>query len=361
MPIGTGAVLTRNLPQQKFEVNPALFDQYTKPADQPVQTVPFPGFGQASRIQVTQEGVVGSFDLVFQGTIVTTGTSNVATWQYPYGLITLYQLSGNGQVNFISCTGYDLYIESLLANRAYTDQTSVIPTQTNLNTAGTYNMQCVWHIPVAMDPTTLIGGLYAQSESTNLTYYIQVNTQASLFTITGGTVAIAGNFYVSETLFDVPYDPKNPDTLVIPDLTVLHGLQSNDFAVAGSFAPVANLFRANAQLERLIFYVNNGTTLMPVATPNGTTGLNTGQIIYGVATTPYTWNPLNKLMYKNNRDYRIALPAGVLVWDAVADNPARDSILLEGTPNIRLSLGILAGTTINAAASIHVVQETLFA
>lgn len=361
MPLGTGAILTQNLPSQKFDINPTLFDQLTKQANQPINTVAFPGFGQGTKLQVFQEGVLSEFNLVFQGSVTTTGaTVTIApNWPWPYGMIGLYQVSGNGQVNFLSVNGYDLYLRALLTNYAYVDSVTVsaIPG----SAAGTNQVQIVWHVPVAMDPTTNIGALYAQSESTNLTYYIQINTESALFTVTAGTIAISGNFYVAETLYDVPFDPSHPDTLVIPDLTVLHGYQANDFAVAGSFKPVANLFRANAQLERLIFYIENGASLMVPANNGATTGINSAQIIYGVATNPYNFSPITTLLHKMNRNYRNALPSGVFVWDAVVENAARDSILLEGTPNIRLQLGILSGTTIDASATVHVVQETLFA
>ena len=360
MPVGSGAVLTRNLPSQKFDINPALFDQLTKPADQPVNTVAFPGFGSGTKLQIFQEGVLSEFNLVFQGAVTTAGTVSIAaTWRWPYGLIGLYQLSGNGQVNFFSCNGYDLYIRALLSNRAYVDGMTV--SAFDGSSAGTTQVQIVWHVPVAMDPTTNVGALYAQSESTNLTYYIQCANLSDLFTVTTGTLTMTGNFYVQETLFDIPYDPSHPDTLVIPDLSVLHGFQANDFAVAGSFQPVANLFRANAQLERLIFYVENGTSLMVPQTNGATTGIAQAQIIYGVSTNPYNYNPITQLLFKQNRNYRNALPTGVFVWDAVADNPARDSILLEGTPNIRLQLTIASGTTIASSAQVHIVQETLFA
>ena len=63
--------------------------------------------------------------------------------------------------------------------------------------------------------------------------------------------------------------------------------------------------------------------------------------------------------FRNNRDYRVIFPDGHYCLDFVADNPARDLVLLEGVTNLRLRTQYTAAPT--GGSFVHFVQETLFA
>ena len=179
-----------------------------------------------------------------------------------------------------------------------------------------------------------------------------------MFNITTGTIAVTGTVFIEEEIFEVPYDPQHSDTLVIPDLTVLHGLVSNDNAVASQTTLDTQLFRINGQLERLFYYtVNLSTAAQPAFVP-ATTYVQT-QLIYGSNQNPYTFNPMSYQTFRNNRDYRVAFPAGMFCLDFVSDNPARDLVLLEGVTNLRLRTQYSAAPT--GGSFVHFVQETLFA
>jgi hypothetical protein len=187
---------------------------------------------------------------------------------------------------------------------------------------------------------------------------ITTGNSADLFNITAGTLAISATVYIEEEIFEVPYDPQHPDTLVIPDLTVLHGLVSNDNAVASQTTLDTQLFRINGQLERLFFYtVNLTTAAAPAFTINS--NYSQTQLIYGSNQNPYTFNPMTMQRFRNNRDYRVAYPDGLYCLDFVADNPARDLVLLEGVTNLRLRTQYVAAPT--GGSFVHFVQETLFA
>jgi hypothetical protein len=164
--------------------------------------------------------------------------------------------------------------------------------------------------------------------------------------------------FVEEEIFEVPYDPQHSDTLIIPDLTVLHGLVSNDNAVASQSTLDTQLFRINGQLERLFYYTVDLTTATLPAFVLAANYVQS-QLIYGSNQNPYTFNPQNMLRFRNNRDYRVAFPDGLNVLDFVADNPARDLVLLEGVTNLRLRTQYVAAPT--GGSYVHFVQETLFA
>lgn len=362
MPTGTGAIAIRNLPITKYQINPGLFNQLTSRVVFDPINFTLPSFGNYQNTQLLQVGIVSSINLLVVGTITTTGTTvTIApTAHWPWDLISV-QISGNGQNNFISCTGWDLTLRLRAANRAYVDGVSSYPTNPGaspFNVAGVANFTLAYKIPIAMDDTTLVGALYAQSEATNLVLKITTGNSADLFRITAGALAISGTVYVEEEIFEVPYDPQHSDTLVIPDLTVLHGLVSNDNAVASQTTLDTQLFRINGQLERLFFYtIDLSTAAAPAFVVTAT--YTQVQLIYGSNQNPYTFNPMNMQRFRNNRDYRVVLDNGLYCLDFVADNPARDLVLLEGVTNLRLRTQYSAAPT--GGSYVHFVQETLFA
>lgn len=361
MPTGTGAVNLRNLPVTKYVINPGLFNQLTSRVIFPPINFALPTFGNYVQNQLLQVGIVGSLNLIVAGTITTTGTTVTVTptARWPWDLISV-QISGNGQNNFINANGWDLTLRLRGANRAYVDTLSTYPSNavaSPFNVAGSSAFTLAYKIPIAMDDTTLVGALYAQSEATNLTYKISTAAQSDLFNIAAGTLAISATVYLEEEIFEVPYDPQHPDTLVIPDLTVLHGFVSNDNAVASQAVLDTQLFRINGQLERLFFYTVDKSTANIAFTNTATH--NYAQLIYGSNQTPYHFNPMNFLRWRNERDYRVVYPDGMYCLDFVADNPARDQVLLEGVTNLRLRTSYTAAPT--GGSYVHFVQETLFA
>lgn len=363
MPTGTGAIFTRNLPTTKFAVNPGYFNALTSKTVFNPGNFPLPTYGNYYESQLLQVGIVSKIRLLVEGTITTVGapTTIVPTAKWPWGLIDRFTLSGNGQNDFIACDGWDLRIRQMVQNRAFNDGYSFWPSTVAVgiapfSLAGVVPFRLQYEVPIAMDDVTLIGSLYAQSEATNLTMRLAVASQADLFTVTAGTIAIAATVYVEETIFEVPYDPEHKDTLIIPDLTVLHGLIANNAAIGAQTTADTNLYRIQGQLERLIFRQQDAqasTGFWPAASYNAV------QLIYGSNQTPYTFQPVNHLRVRNNVDARNILPDGIFVIDAIAENAARDQILLEGVTNLRLHTTYPAAPA--ATAAMHFVQETLFA
>src|SRR5574337_92969 len=360
MPTGTGAVNLRNLPSTKFAVNPGLFNQITsKTVFDPINFA-LPGYGNYVENQLLQVGIVSKLRLLVVGTITTTSTSvSIApTAKYPWNILARFTVSGNGQNDFINCDGWDLRIRQLAQNKALVDGYSSYPAAgaAPFTASGSVAFKLQYEVPIAMDDTTLVGSLYAQSEATNLTYRFLTGVQADLFTVSAGTIAIAATVYLEETIYEVPYDPNHPDTLVIPDLTVLHGLIGNDNAIGAQTQIDTQLYRIQGQLERLIWRQQDAQSSTGFY---ASSNYNYAQLLYGANQTPYTFNPLDMLTVRNNEDYRSILPAGVFVIDFISENPARDQVLLEGVTNLRLRTNYVAAPA--TTASLHFVQETLFA
>ena len=362
MPTGTGAVNLRNLPVTKYQINPGLFNQLTSRVFFDPINFALPAENNYVKQQLLQVGIVGAINLRVKGNFVTTGTSvsAVPTAHYPWDLISV-QVSGNGQNNFIQCSGWTLTNRLRAANRAYVDQVSVIPASSDAAyaAAGSAAFDLFYRIPIAMDDTTLVGALYAQSEATNLVIQVSTSPLADLFNTTAGAIALdSAVVYMEEEIYEVPYDPQHPDTLIIPDLTVLHGLVDNDNAVASQTTLDTQLFRINGQMERLFFETwDNSTAAAPALVAPAT--YDQIQLIYGSNQQPYTFTPAEFLQWRNNRDYRVEFNPGMFCLDFVADNPARDQVLLEGVTNLRLRTQYSSAPT--GGSFVRFAQETLFA
>lgn len=369
MPTGTGAVSLRNLPTAAYEVNPAKFFALTERNIFAPANFDLPAPANYTTKQLLQVGVVSKLQIIIKGTAaVTAAAGNTVTknYKWPYGILKNVTVSGNGVNNFINCSGYDLYIRKLCQYRAFVDNYTIdnVPAGA-LAANGNYTFQVAIEIPLAMDDSSLIGSLYAQSEATNLTVQITTESIANLFTLVGtgavsflnfaGTAATNPTVYLQETFFEVPYDPQKPGTLVIPDLTVLHGIIANDNPVAGMGTVTTEVYRINGQMERLIYYCDNNNALVTTA------NYARHRLVYGGSQTPLDFNPPDQLRILNNEWYRLALPDGVYSLDMIAENPQRDQILLEGITNLRLVTDYAGGFVPNAAARMHFVQETLFA
>ncbi len=365
MPTGTGAINQRNLPATPYKVDAALFNQYTQKQVFNPNAFPFPSPANYTTQTLRQVGIISRIRLLIQGAIVVgTAVQVTPTYKWPYGIVKNLQLSGNQMNNFISCTGNDLYQRELVQNRAFVDQiTTPGLTSTGTAVAGTYPFTIALNVPIAMDMTSLTGSLYAQTEATNLTLQLTSEALANLFTgnvanttitNTAGTAGTTPNVLIEETIFSIPYDPNSPSTMVIPDLTVLHGIISNDNPVASQATVTTNLYRTNADLYRFFYLTDNANVLVPsVNIPNA-------QLMYGASETPYAFNPVLFNRLNNNEEARLALTDGIYCLDFSAENPARDKVILEGVTNLRLQTQY-SGVALNAAAYVHTVMETLFA
>jgi hypothetical protein len=388
MPTGTGAINERNLPNAAYEVNPALFMAYTQKQVFNPHQVNFPAPSLYVVNTLRQVGIVARIRLLVQGAVVTptgagTTSSITPTFKWPYGIFSNIALAGNQQNNFISCTGFDLHARKLTQLRAFVDGYTVpgIATAgiTGVGASGTFPFKIVVDVPVAMDMTTLVGALYAQSEATNLTITMTAEATANLFVVvigngvgnwavlatvlaaitftnTAGTAATSPAVLFEETIFSIPYHPQKSNTLLIPDLTVLHGLIGNNNPVASQSTVTTELYRSNANLERLFIYTDDTNTL--TITSNYSSG---SSLVYGAAEQPYGWNPQDFKRIEDNANNRVILQDGLYVLDLTADNPARDQVILEGVTNLRMLTNYVGGQPATAGAKVHWVQETLFA
>lgn len=361
MPMGTGAETLQNIPVGAFVVDPDAFFQMTRaavatPAAQTHVT------GSPIRFQLPQSGVVSKVRLIFQGSLVVATAAATTSDRWPYGLLSDVKLSANGQNDLISCTGEDLNVLRFLRNPAYEEFVDLFTGTVgggNSVAVGTYPLYLTWELPIAMDDTTLVGSLFAQSGATNLSVALQTALMADLFSANPGNATITGTWSLQETWWEIPFDAE--DRLVIPDLTKLHGINALDtpyVAVGESSAP---LIRSSGQLARLLYsgrYAASGR-LSAAAGAAATRKIDQLRIEYGGNQRPYVFNPATSLLSINNNHYGLPLPYDYLALDLVRENPPRDAIHLQGVTELKTVITVGSGVTVTAGKH-HLVQETLF-
>jgi hypothetical protein len=137
----------------------------------------------------------------------------------------------------------------------------------------------------------------------------------------------------------------------------IHGFLGTNqpFANTGE-VPVA-LIRTSGRLLCTYLYLDNGgaAVIDPLA-------LSELRFQYGGNRRPRTFNPTEVLVEKNAHDYngRILPKVGYILLDNEIDNPVRDLVLPKGVTELQVVPVIPTGTTLNANAHAHFVEETMF-
>ncbi|HET7120299.1 MAG TPA: hypothetical protein VFI17_03485 [Solirubrobacterales bacterium] len=366
-----GAAFMHNLPPEgTFEMNSDLFFAQTERNDVPQGQVAFPGLGGAPfDVRLSNVGVLASIKIIFEGSLVVAGGGTcTATYQWPWNTMKRFSLSANGQTSLLSAEGMDLRARN---QRIYRNPRDPMTTATQTDGVfgdpqagvianGTYPIQLIYEVPIIHDWYTLTGALFAQSDQIYLGWRFTPAATAELFTLTGGSTAtLTGTVKSTTTFFDVPYaDVQGGRKVLIPDLQWLHGFVGSDLPFANTGDVKAPFIRTSGELLAYYSYLDNGGAA--VIDP---TALSEIRFEYGGNRKPRVHNPPTTLLDKNVKDYngRILPKAGYSVFDFESDNPSRDLVFPKGVTELQTVFGIPAGTTINANAHVHFVEEALFA
>jgi len=374
--LGSGAIYARNLPSPgTYTIDPVNFAAKTSKNRKTYPQIAHPGFGSSFPQKVDAVGIVSRLWLVFEGTYTSAATQATLTSGFPWQLARTITISANGINNLIAADGLDLRGLTRVRNKDYfVDRES---TFTNPAASTAAFQRQIWEIPLAYDDS-LIGGVFAQTEETFLNLLVATPPSTDLFSANPGAYS-ASNWRVIVEFFSIPtVDAQNGRTLVLPDITQLHGLVSRDdiFTAAGDV--ISPLTRTGGILLRVLQRIDN-------AKPNfGATDFGGGSAA-AVAGGPVTSHrfryggnvvPLDVpgflQKFLNEQDYgdqlipTIDAPAGLTpaVYacdDFVIASPLRDTIHMAGITEAQMINTIASSVTVNAGASIHTVQEAMVA
>lgn len=363
MPLGTGVPQSTTVPSEPMQVNPDLFFASTRKNEHHVETTQMPAGGSSWQRALPQVGIISRIVINFVGQLVVASGAVTPSNRWPYGLLDRFNLSANGQNNLWSCSGEDLHVLRHIRYPSYHEEVDVYPGQFGGGgtiAVGTHPISLTWEVPIAVDDTSLVGALYAQSGATNLTLDRAVATVQQLFSNLPNNATLSGSFHTSVTRFSVPRGGEN-DQLIIPDLSRLHGFNAveTDFSATGDLR--LPLVRSAGQLHRLFVSVEKSPNARLSALPDAVAAnrIDRFRLTYGAGEQPFDYNPASTLLSRNNDHYGNCAPYDRLVLDMVRENAPRDIILLQGVTELA-ALATVNSAAVVAGGRARLVQETLF-
>ena len=366
-------------------VNPTAFFANTRRQNLLTKTIAsFAGFGSTDLVPILQTGILSHIHVRVYGSLtVAVGTGAVAaTYQWPYNLIRQLRFTANGQSNLISVSGWALKLISNASRwpiddrgvtnafggaspgtsynqgtLAYSSESWGVGSGVTAIPNGTYDVELKFEVPVAYDPVTLLGAVYAQTQSTDLEVAIDWNPVANLFTTTGtASVTFSPSVVVESTVFTIP---SVNGGIVIPNLSAFHSLTEsrapnnitngvNEITLAGQ--------GVGRQLMRLAFRTFNGSTPTPLAM----TLANYLQLYwrYGGNTTPEQFADGRTLRHFNEYLYNADVGAltGYGVFDFSSLWAQRDSVDEGQATQLRFGFNIPNSVTLTSPYCEYVQQ-----
>lgn len=341
------------------------------------------GLGSSDPMTLRQTGIISALEIRVSGTLEV-GTADVTTMSqnWPHNLLKSAKLSANGQSNLINVRGLTLKAHEFASNpklcdrsvshyagaTAYTNGTLSLASEDwgtgttyvlgPRHTPGgtdTYSIDLTYIVPVAADPVSLIGSLFAQTTATNLALELQWAEQSDLLTI--GSAVLTWDLYYEVTT--VAYSiPQINGTFVVPDVTTFHqfaetgegGLTSgeNEVRLSG-VGPGRKLLRVIGQVQ---------SNSAPLAV--NSTNYSGFAWRYGGNDTPEAWMNGQGLRYLNERQTGcdIGSPVwGLFMFDFASEHALRDVVDEGQTSDLRIMFNLASTPT---SGRVQVAQETLF-
>lgn len=377
-------VTLQGIEQPASAVNNDLFFALTRRHRNIEDTKAFPGFGQTSFIELRKSDILSKLRVRFIGSLVITpGTGTVSTtMRWPYDLLSI-NFTANGQANLIACSGLKLKVRAAIADRNFTDrgvpQTVGAATvnQGTLSksseswgvgagvtglTAGTYDVELEWEVPIAEDDVQLAGSIFAQTSATDLTLNAAFRPQADLFTLTGnGAVALTGQLIVESEKFSIPVAGNQ---LVLPaGLAVFHSIIESGYSNQLGSGVLNELpligQGAGKSLLRAFRQVWAGAPSVPLAV--NAANYTSQAWRYGSSETPESYLDGRSLRMLNEGDYGVDIGGvwGFLAHEFAVKNGFRDIVDMGQASELRDVIGIASGAPL-VNNRVELVQEIVY-
>ncbi len=354
MPLASPAIYLANAPSAPWIMDGALFNLNTEKHVFQIPTKEWPGFQSDVEFELKSEGIVSEIRVYFTGEL-TGAAVGTADPLWAYKIVDKFTLTAGGKV-IQRGSGVFFHVLRFVKNPAWSRNNEFYSSSPDEN--GQFRV--IWVIPVASDPVSLAGAIWAQSDTIEVTVKIDTPTAARI-DLTGAPV-ITGNFRVEETVFEVPWHPQQRTHLLIPDLRRLHGIvtKKKEIAQVGPDAEFP-LRKKRATLMRLFIYVDLGAAAgvaNPVDFAAVTPDVESIEFQYGAHDTPFRYLPAIGLAARNAEHYSAPLPRGWLVLDLVKENGPRDIGVLNAMTDPRIVLDIRDAATLTTASShCELVQQ----
>ena len=342
------------------------------------------GFGGQDVIELKKSDVLGGLTIRFTGTLVITLPTGTATTtaRWPYDLIRQVRFTANGASNLINVSGLKLKVREFQVRQDLDDrgvpQTigGVTKTQGTLSkaseswgvgsastlSAGTYDVDLEWFVPVAEDQVDLSGAIFCATSSTDLTLTIDWEQSANLIALTGGATAAftTGKYEVHSTKYAIPIGTDGQ--IVIPDLSLFHSLiQSRHTSISNAENEVRLVGQgAGKSLLRVTYQLWNGAAPQAPLVMNKTNYAKQAWR-YAGNETPDEYSDGTVMRYFNERFYNSDIGGiwGFGCHEFAAENAFRDAVDMGTTSELRMVIGVQSGVTLTSPG-LEYVQETIF-
>lgn len=396
--VNPGSSLVQGIAAPQSVVDPAKFYQYTRRMRFNMQPkIAIAGLGSSDVVTLRQTGIVSALEVRISGTVTFGGTIGTTTMSYnwPYNLIQSFMLSANGQSNLYSARGLvtrglefiqnpkldDTGQTATFGATAATNGSLKLPTDdwgtnasnglnpgANVAAAAAYTVDLTFVIPVAADPVSLVGSLYAQTQASNLTLTVNYAGQGAAAAGTSNTGIIsamgaAATFAsaLSIEVVGVAYSiPQVGGAFVLPDLSQFHQvseIQQGGLS-SGSNQPLLAGTGVGRQLLRLMTQVTSGTPPVPLGVND--TNYSTVGWAFGGNDVPEQYDRGGTWDASTVRISGVDLGKywGLGLWDFCSQFARRDLVDQGTTSDLRVILGLVSTPT---AGTAWITQETLFA
>lgn len=360
MSIGAGGQTLQTLPPVPFQMDPARFAALTTKRVFPHKTWATPGSAGEEIVQLPQSGLIAQLRITFSGQLVVATADDESQNEWPYGLLSRFKMNVNGQTELWNVEGEDLHVLRYLRNPAFEDALDVYPGQVGGGTdvaVGTHPVHLTWVVPVAMDPVTLVGALFAQTPNLQLECTFAQAADSDLFE-TPANCTLTGNWSLEVTSFEVP---RADGALILPDVSRQHAVNSVRTPVTNTGENRLELIRSSGMLARLIISGerSDGNSLSALPSAAATDTIDAINFEYGSQQRPFRWTPASNLLAANNEDYGGLPPYDRMVIDSVRHTSVRDAIYLQGLTEAAVVVDIGDSVTLSNGF-IRLVQETLY-
>lgn len=362
--ITEGQVLLQNTPVDvPFVIDPAAFFPRTEENFFRHQTVAYSAGNPWNPVILPQVGVYGKIVLQFVGTVTVGVAAGTTRALWPYGILDSIAFKANGQDELFSSQGIALKALERTRYPYLTGQgDDLVGPGIGAGLTlpiGASDVRLTYEIPIAFDPVSLVGGLFAQSKAMNLTLQGRDGTVADVATVGGGgTVTIAGTWHVGIELYQIPPGPRGE--MILPDVRALHFFNEVVTNHANTGDVKSPFTRTHGQLMRVLTQnVQDSANPRDFYSP-AAADVDEYRLEFGANKRPYIFTPAQFLLSANVRDYGAALPYSYIALDFVRYNAPRDSVMLTGVTELYWVTQIDAGAApVNGQQ--RVCQEVLVA
>lgn len=320
-------------------VDAAEFNRLTQKNEIPLNQVSLPTgvVNQRVNFRIPNRGIATELRLWF-ALSVTASAGPTARGKWPYGFVKNLRVRANSS-DLVNCSGLDLHALRQISSRSgdFSDLESV----TLASGAQTYRFCVV--VPLATDPETLTGSLFAESDDTHID--VEVTTEAEAELLTGATMsAYSCTIDPVLTTFDVPHvQTSKGSAIVIPPMDTHHMLGSTDINIPSTGVLRAAVSRANGQLLRLGLHTYDATAYAFLSLASVA---NSVKLQYGQNQVLREHRPARDLLFVNAREYGDILASSYAMIDLVADNAYRDVIVPDAVTDLEAVIDY-SGTVTN--------------